>query len=360
MVDLSRIVIYHDAFLQHGGAEKVALEWAAHLHCPVVTLAKSKYFFWESDNVIISKLPFIQTHRVLRILFPAIPVILKILKFESDELRLVSTTGLAHYFGGGWKHRIVYMHSPSRWIWNKEEIEKDFGLLTKIVMSFFRPIFKRYDRKKLHNQDILIANSRATASRIEQIYKRKAPVIFPPVSMKILQPIKPKGLDQDCVFFLSIGRRKSYKGFSDAIDACSRANVKLVLVGEGSSIYQSNSIFGLGYVTSEELSWLFQNAQALLATGSEDFGLTPVEAAMNGCPTLAYPRRGYFDSVRNGVSGEILPECSVAAMSLAIKKFSKHRFKDDQMKAFAAEFSIDTHVVKLLKVFSEFKIEKES
>ena len=357
MDEKTKIQIYHDAFLQHGGAEKVALSWAEYLDCSIVTLAKKDDFSWTGNKDIFEKAPYIKNHRMLQLFFPAIPLILKIMKFDEDHLRLVSTTGLAHYFGGRWNKRIIYMHSPSRWIWNQNEIKRDLSSITKFIMSALRPFFKKYDLSKIRDSDILIANSRATASRILEIYKKEVPVIFPPVTMPKSIPVRPTRVDVNSVFFLAIGRKKSYKGFDEAIEACRLASVKLVLVGEGSSEYQSQNVLGLGFVSVEELVWLYQNAQALIATGSEDFGLTPVEAALHGCPTLAYPRRGYFDSVRNGISGRILTECSIKAMSSAISNFEKSNYSEINLKNYAAEFSINSHMEQLLAYFIDKKIE---
>ena len=360
VTEKSTIQIYHDAFLQHGGAEKVVVSWAKYLDCPIIAIAKGRKFSWTSDTNISEKAPFIQSHRMLQLLFPLIPLILKLLKFNNDDLRLVSTTGLAHYFGWRWKKRVIYMHSPSRWIWNKDEIERDLSTIVKFTMSVFRPFFKKYDISKIKDDDILIANSRATELRIREIYNKEARVIFPPVTALSLVSIPPAKVDVESVFFLAIGRLKAYKGFNEAMEACKLANVKLVLVGEGSSKFQSENVIGLGFVTAEELTWLYQNAQALIATGTEDFGLTPVEAALHGCPTLAYPRRGYFDSVRHRFSGEILTECSVHTMSVAIKKFTKSNYSQTNLKIFAEEFSIDTHMKKLVAAFSDDKFGGES
>lgn len=353
MVKTVMISIYHDALLQHGGAEKVAISWAKNLNCPLVTFARGKHFSWASETVAIVKVPWIQNHKMLQFVFPIIPVILKFIKFDFDDLRLVSTTGLAHYFGGNWRKRVIYMHSPARWIWNHEEIEKDLNPFIRIIMSLLRPLFKKYDLSKLKDNDIVVANSRATAQRIREIYNREAQVIYPPVSDLKLIPNPPENFDLESVFFLSIGRRKTYKGFSEAIEACKLAKVKLVLVGEGSLDLGSENVLGLGFVSAEELAWLYKNAQALIATGSEDFGLTPVEAALHGCPTLAYPRRGYFDSVRHGVSGQIVNETSIQAMSSAISEFAKSDYNENRLKDFADEFSIESHMKKILAAFSE-------
>jgi glycosyltransferase involved in cell wall biosynthesis len=355
LTDQSTIKIYHDAFLQHGGAEKVAISWAKYLDCPIIAIAKGRKFSWTSDTMIFEKAPFIQSHKMLQFLFPLIPLILKLLKFNNDDLRLVSTTGLAHYFGGSWKKRVIYMHSPSRWIWNEDEIERDLSSIVKFTMSMFRPFFRKYDLSKIKDDDILIANSRATKLRIQEIYNKEALVVFPPITASSLVSIPPAKVGVESIFFLAIGRLKAYKGFNEAIEACKLANVKLVLVGEGSSKFQSENVIGLGFVTEEELTWLYQNAQALIATGAEDFGLTPVEAALHGCPTLAYPRRGYLDSVRHRFTGEILTECSVNTMSVAIKNFAKTDYSQTNLKIFAEEFSIDTHMKKLVAAFSDDK-----
>jgi glycosyltransferase involved in cell wall biosynthesis len=64
----------------------------------------------------------------------------------------------------------------------------------------------------------------------------------------------------------------------------------------------SNVIF-LGDVADDELRWLYTNCHALIAPANEDFGLTPIEAASFGKPSLTLRYGGYLDSTVEGVTG---------------------------------------------------------
>jgi glycosyltransferase involved in cell wall biosynthesis len=70
--------------------------------------------------------------------------------------------------------------------------------------------------------------------------------------------------------------------------------------------------------SDEELRELYRGARALVFPGTEDFGITPVEAMACGTPVLAYGAGGVAESVVDGVSGRLLelrtPEAFAEAM----------------------------------------------
>jgi len=98
LTDQSTIKIYHDAFLQHGGAEKVAISWSKYLDCPIIAIAKGRKFSWTSDAMIFEKAPFIQSHKMLQFLFPLIPLILKLLKFGFPLFTMRSFSSLIFFY----------------------------------------------------------------------------------------------------------------------------------------------------------------------------------------------------------------------------------------------------------------------
>jgi glycosyltransferase involved in cell wall biosynthesis len=56
----------------------------------------------------------------------------------------------------------------------------------------------------------------------------------------------------------------------------------------------------LGQVSDAELPELYRNARALVFTGEEDFGLTPLEAQACGRPVIALARGGALETVFPG------------------------------------------------------------
>ena len=56
----------------------------------------------------------------------------------------------------------------------------------------------------------------------------------------------------------------------------------------------------LGNVDDCELRWLYEHSRALIAPALEDYGLTPLEAASFGTPTLALKKGGYLGQCLRG------------------------------------------------------------
>lgn len=52
-----------------------------------------------------------------------------------------------------------------------------------------------------------------------------------------------------------------------------------------------------------QMRWAYARADALIAPSHEDFGLTPLEAAAFGVPTVALRGGGYLDTILEGETG---------------------------------------------------------
>ena len=95
----------------------------------------------------------------------------------------------------------------------------------------------------------------------------------------------------------------------------------------------------LGNVNDRELSWLYKHSRALIAPAYEDYGLTPLEAASFGKPTLALRNGGYLDTVSEGTSGFFFEDLSVRSISGAIDKLSENQLRSDEIREHASRFS---------------------
>lgn len=94
-----------------------------------------------------------------------------------------------------------------------------------------------------------------------------------------------------------------------AIESAARAKLRLCIAGQ----YQENTdeLFHggentvlLGALPPDTRNDLLRGAVVYLQLGhSESFGLTTVEAGLNGCPVVAWPSGGNLDTVQNGVNG---------------------------------------------------------
>jgi len=76
-------------------------------------------------------------------------------------------------------------------------------------------------------------------------------------------------------------------------------------VGAGSESLEApeHRVFGLGRVTDVELFWVSRNAAVVIGAGREDFGLTVIEATLEGTPAATVAAGGYLETVRPGANG---------------------------------------------------------
>lgn len=343
----NRIQIYHDALLQKGGAEQVAEQWAVAFNIDLNVLAKSKTYSSDSEFSTKVIFPWIRTQRTLELIYPFLPLMHLFIKRQSSQIRLVSTTGIAHQIPGRWEKRVLYIHSPARWIWDKKSFDINRRKIEILLANILRPFFRFYDRKSVRRGDVLLVNSNTTRLKVAEAYSRDSDVVFPPVVSKSSTVRKIDLPSNFSKFYLHVGRVRGYKGLDFLIEAFKPTEYKLVMVGESTEKFNADSILGLGFVDPSELRWLYENAEALVAVSREDFGLTPVEASSYGCPTLAFRHFGYLDSVQEGINGKYVIPNDMQDFQLALSHHRKSNFSEQAMQEFARQFSLESHIEKL-------------
>ncbi len=104
-----------------------------------------------------------------------------------------------------------------------------------------------------------------------------------------------------------------YKNVDVAIEAVRGRPERLVVVGHGplSNQLQAGApanVRMLSDLSDAALRWTYAHARILLAPSLEDFGLTPLEAATFGVPTLALRGGGYLDTIDEHVNGAFFAE----------------------------------------------------
>ena len=148
-------------------------------------------------------------------------------------------------------------------------------------------------------------------------------IIHPPHSVDTNGPVEPVE-DLDPGFFLCVSRLLPYKNLESLLQGFAQMpDERLVIVGSGPdrerlvAMAPANVTF-LHDIPDAQLRWLYSSAAALFAVGLEDFGLTPIEAASFGLPTLARPFGGYLDTVIDGVNGFFLTGLEPEDLTAAI------------------------------------------
>jgi len=151
-------------------------------------------------------------------------------------------------------------------------------------------------------------------------------VIHPGVDAKTYRP-DPATPRAPSPTFLYLGRLKRYKGVEFAIRAVAvarklRPDIMLDICGEGDDRLRlerlatehgvNDAVRFLGYVSEEEKRRLLRRAWAVVfPSPKEGWGITNVEAAACGTPSLSSDSPGLRESVQDGVTGYLGPHGDV-------------------------------------------------
>lgn len=260
---------------------------------------------------------------------------------------------------------VNYCHAPTHYYWSRyEEYMQHPGLgkldwLARLGLKLLVTPLRRWDFEAARRPDYIIANSSHIQSEIKKYYGRDSAVVHPPVLFERFQ--KPKNLRQKRTGFLISGRQTPYKRFDLAVEACTKANLPLRVIGAGPDHDRLKSLAGptvtfLGKLSDEDLEREFAAAEALIFPGLDDFGITPVEAMAAGTPVIAYKAGGALDYVEPGKTGMFFEDQTVDSLVAALKSFKPSKFKHTDIKIMAESFSSDhfqKNFQKTLKTFQK-------
>lgn len=221
---------------------------------------------------------------------------------------------------------ICYCHSPMRYVWDLfPQYQSHSGRFTRLMMSIVGPMIRQWDVTTAARVDHFVSNSRFVAKRIEKYYRRDATVIHPPVDIDRFPAAE--GHDD---YYLCAGQITPYKKVELAVEACTRLNRRLVVIGSGATNNLRNlagpTVEFLGPVSDEEMRRRFASCRALLYPGLEDFGMVPVEVMAAGRPVIAYGAGGALETVVAGANeptGLFFHTQTVDAMADAIERFEE-------------------------------------
>ncbi|RUQ09753.1 glycosyltransferase [Curtobacterium sp. HSID17257] len=323
------VIVVHDYVTQRGGAERVALALsAAYPDHPMLTaLYEPKSTFPDFARVRISA-SFLNSIPAFRknpqIALPFLPLAWLLRRRVDAEAVVASSSGWAHAVRvrPGTK-KIVYCHNPPRWLYQTDEYLLDRSGLVRLALGMLRPLLLAWDQRAAASVDEYVANSTSVAARIEQAYGRRATVVFPPTSIDVSAGReRPPGVPDD--FYLTVGRRRGYKGTDQLVRAFEKMTDKRLVVVGGTKRQAGSNVTVLNNIEDSQLRWLYANATALLSVSREDFGLTPIEANAFGTPVLALRAGGFLDSLSEGVSGQFFEDDSIEGILRSIDAFPRH------------------------------------
>lgn len=237
---------------------------------------------------------------------------------------------------------LCYCHTPMRYAWDQEEAY--FGRARGPLAGLRRAVLaalRRWDVATADRVDGYLANSHFVAGRIRRYYGRDAEVVPPPVDTGFFtlaaDPPRRRHV-------LVVAALAPYKKVDLAIQACARAGLPLVIVGDGPERQRLERLAGpdvrfAGRVDGGELRELYRGAKLFLQPGVEDFGIAAVEALACGTPVVALGEGGVLDIVRDGEHGLLVADPGIDALAAAIDKCGSMQFNSLNLRSRAERFS---------------------
>ena len=345
-----RVVVVHERFTEWAGSERVVAELAAQwpqarVLAPVVV-----------PGVVAPPLQGrVEPGALTRFtrggsyahLLPVLPLAVRRLPVGEPDLVIASH----HAFASQVVHAtsapvVAYVHSPARWVWDPSmRAGEAGGPVGAAALTAFAAAFRGPDRRAAARLHGIVANSSEVAHRVQRWWGRDAVVVPPPVDTDYYSP------DADVPredFFLLAGRLVPYKQPQLAIRAAQQAGVRLVVAGDGRARAECERLAGpgvtfLGRVDDALQRDLYRRCAALLMPGVEDFGIVPVEAQACGAPVVATAAGGALDSVRDGVTGQLVPLDDAAGQQArwaeVLSAFDPGRYAPAVVRSHAEGFS---------------------
>ena len=388
-----KVALVHDYLTCFGGAERVLMSLCKlYPEAPIYTLLydekKMKKYFSDAkiQPSFLNKFPKFFKRRK-KYLLPLLPTAAETFNLRDYDIVISSCSSFVKGIITKPKTvHICYCHAPTRFLWDwrfNYLKENKIGKLKKLFIVPLLHYLRMWDRSAAERVDYFIANSQNTADRIRKFYGRESKVIYPPAVIchsresgnpdEISSRIDFNNNIQKrsefhsgfCVkrgitnnYFLIVSRLSPYKKIDLAVQAFNKLELPLVIIGEGSDKKRlekmaDKNIKFLGFQPEEKLFGYYQNCQALIFPGEDDFGITIVEAMAAGKPVLAYRGGGALEIIKEGETGEFfdhpIPELlaygvkrlrknmenyDVEKIRLQAEKFSEERFKKEIKELF--------------------------
>lgn len=361
-----RVALAHDYLTQRGGAERVTLSLhKAFPEAPLYTTLyepAATYPEFAHADLRLSPLnrvaPFRRDHRLA---LPLLGAAVRRLRVSDADVVLASTTAFMHGIDAGDVPLVVYCHSPARFIYLIDEYLGRPARTTPVGLALLgaRPYLRWWDQRAAGRATRYLCNSRVVQQRIEQVYGREATVVPPPHAIDAEGPREaPLGMsDWADGYHLVVSRLLPYKNVHTVVEAFRGLDQRLVIVGRGPMEAELRAALPanvrlLSGISDAELRWVYGQATALVAASYEDFGLTPLEAAAFGVPTLALRAGGYLDTLDEAVNGTFFPQVSVDHVRAAVRANDGRTWDAEAIRRHAAGFSEESFAAKVREQLS--------
>lgn len=299
---MKKVAIIYDRVNSRGGAEKILQE--LHTLYPEAPLYTSVYESgradwakgWDVRPSFLQRFSFLRSrHQLIGWLMPVV--------FETLDLReydvIISVTSefckavvtLPHQL------HVSYILTPTRYLWShsNQALNSLPFFLRPMAKSIFM-FLRQYDYVIARRPDALISISKLVEKRVRENYELPSHVLYPPYEA-LPEPRSPKVLPPWKEFVVTWGRLVRYKQFDRVIKACEKAEIPLVVIGDGPDMgrlesFAGENVFFTGYLKDTELAWYLSHAKVAVFPQLEDFGIAPLEARLAGCQIITQKDSG--------------------------------------------------------------------
>jgi glycosyltransferase involved in cell wall biosynthesis len=333
-----KTAIVYDWIDKWGGVERVLLELHSLLPEAEFYTSAVDYHTAEWARVLSPKTTFLQNipapiraHR--KFLVPFYPAAFESLDLREYDLVISVTSSFSKsVITRPDTFHLCYLLTPTRFLWSHEGVYLKGA--TKTLGRKLVSHMREWDLVAAQRPDAYMSISNAVQARAKQYYHVPSTVIYPPFNTGywegMMKKMKcPETLRLHAPFYLSVGRLESYKMSQMVVEAAkSMLNTHFVFAGTGSLLSKlkktatPNCIF-LEFVSDEELSYLYTNAEGLIFPQEEDFGYVALEAQYHGCPVIAFNKGGACETVTEGETGTFFAEQTAKALVLQLERYSK-------------------------------------
>ena len=357
-----KVAIIHDWITNPGGAEKVIqymleLYPGAALYTSVYNKKRMEGYFKgvEVHTSFINKLPLSTTKYSMYL--PLMPLAFEQFDLRGFDVVISSSTSCAKgVLTDANTLHICYCNTPMRYAWDFyfEYLNHKQNPLRKLLIQLIMHKIRLWDVLSANRVDAFIANSHNVARRIHKHYRRESTVIYPPVSIPVVDI---KTCTSEDYYFI-ISRLVSYKRIDLAVKAFNELGIPLIIAGEGpeakalKQLAKPNVRF-VGRISEEQKSEYYKHCRGFIFPGEEDFGITPVEAQGYGKPVIAFGRGGATETVIDGVTGIHFMEQTVEALVDAIIRAQAIDFDLEAIRENALSFDYKVFKDKLLTFVHE-------
>jgi glycosyltransferase involved in cell wall biosynthesis len=291
-----------------------------------------------------------------RLALPVLPIVMSRMRVDADVV-ICGTSGWAQGIRTEGR-KVIYFYALTRWLYERNAYLKGAGLGRRIAATTMAPLLGRWDRRTMATGDRFVTEGTVMQRRLAEIYGLHADIIPLPNTLDVRAPRRAvPGLSDG--FYLCASRLMPYKNVDVLIEAfAGLPGRNLVVAGDGPLLTSLRlaappNVRFLGRCDDDELRWLYAQCRAVITAAIEPFGLTPVEGAAFGKPTVALRDGGFVDTVLDGITGVLFDEPDPIAVRRAVDQFEQLALDEARILDHSRQYDEPTFVDRIRALIAE-------